>query len=120
VYHDGERDLLVPHVSNTLQCSGYLLLRASAFDSISSLQSCADLHPAIMPLLSIGVFLPYFLHLIYLGVLKVGRNTFPSGRLDELSMTFWDVAITGASVPILGPSAKTAPSRKAVLFKGRS
>jgi len=32
-------------------------------------------------------------------------------------MKFWVVAIAGANVPILGPSARTAPSRKAVLFQ---
>jgi len=58
-------------------------------------------------------------------LLGVGRNTFPSGRLDKLSIKFWVVAIAGANVPILGPllflgpSAKTAPSRKAVLFNGQ-
>jgi len=33
-------------------------------------------------------------------------------------MKFWVVAIA-ANVPILGPSAKTAPSRKVVLFHGQ-
>ena len=35
------------------------------------------------------------------------------------TMKLWVVAIAGANVPILGPSAKTAPSRKAVLFNGQ-
>jgi len=57
---------------------------------------------------------------------SVKRSTFSSGRLDELYMKLWVVAITGANVPILGPLlawgpflgplAKTAHSRKAVLF----
>jgi len=34
-------------------------------------------------------------------------------------MTLWVVAIAGANVPILGPSAKTASSRKAVQFNGQ-
>jgi len=46
--------------------------------------------------------------------------------LDELSMKFWvadaNVPILGPLLtrgPILGPSAKTAPSQKAVLFNGQ-
>jgi len=35
-------------------------------------------------------------------------------------MKFCVVAITGANVPILGPSAKTAPSRKVVHFNGQT
>ena len=53
-----------------------------------------------------------------------------TGRLDEFSMKFWVVVISGAKCqelgpllafggPLSGPLAKTAPFRKAVMFNGQ-